>query len=89
MSQSFQILIPVGEPRGHDHGNFSRRSLRGRNEFTVASIGEAAFAEYKADLLLREKIVALIETRGLQRAPASLLKNGGEHAAVFEIRRDD
>ena len=87
--QGFQVFVPVGEARGHDNGHLACGSPGNRENIAVGTVGEVALAKNKPDILFREEIVALVEARGVQRAPAVLLEDRGERAAVVEIRRND
>jgi len=89
VAESFEVFVPVGQARGHHDGNSAGRSLRDGDKVAVSSVGEAALAEDDADILLGEEVVALVEARGVQRAPAVLLQDGSERTAVVEIRRND
>jgi hypothetical protein len=88
VAQSFEVFVPICQTRGHDDGNSAGRSLRETEKVAVSAIRQAALAKNEAHILLCEKIMTLVQARGVQRAPAVLLEDGDERAAVVQIRRD-
>jgi hypothetical protein len=89
VSKGFEIFVPVREARGDDDGHSAIKRVGDGEQITVGAVGEAALAENQADILFREQIAALAETRGVQRSPAVLLEYGGERVAMILIRGHD
>jgi len=51
VAKRFEILIPIGETRGHDNGNVAGFRLRRRQKIEVRAIREMPFAENHANTL--------------------------------------
>ncbi len=74
-AKGFEIFVPVREARGDDDRDSAIGRVGDGEQITVGAVREAALAENQADILSREKIAALAETRGVQRSPAVLLED--------------
>jgi hypothetical protein len=89
VARGFEIFVPVGEARSDDDGDVTVADGRGAKEIAVTAVGQAAFAENQANILVRKDFLAFTHVRGANRAQPFFLKNRAEYPATFEIGRYD